>query len=111
MYPSRRGPGPPSIDEVQAIVAAHFQLSVEQLTSPNRTNAVSWPRQVAIHIARDLTGASLPAIGRAFGGRNHATVVHACKRVSERLKNDQQVVDEIATLLALVSARQADRNC
>jgi chromosomal replication initiator protein len=111
MYPLRRSPGPPSIDEVQAIVATHFRLSVAQLTSPSRATAVSWPRQVAIHLVRDLTGASLPAIGRAFGGRNHATVVHACKRVSERLKNDQHIVDEIATLSALVSARQADRNC
>jgi chromosomal replication initiator protein len=111
MYPSRRGPGPPSIAEVQAVVATHFRLSVEELTSSSRTNAVAWPRQVAIHIARDLTGASLPAIGRAFGGRNHATVVHSCKRVSERLKNDQHIVDEIATLSALVSARQADRDC
>jgi chromosomal replication initiator protein len=111
MYPSRRGAGPPSIAEVQAVVATHFRLSVEELTSSSRTNAVAWPRQVAIHIARDLTGASLPAIGRAFGGRNHATVVHSCKRVSERLKNDQHIVDEIATLSALVSARQADRDC
>jgi chromosomal replication initiator protein len=111
MYPSRRGAGPPSIPEVQAIVAAHFRLSVEELTSPSRASAVSWPRQVAIHLARDLTGASLPAIGRAFGGRNHATVIHACKRVSERLKNDQHVVDEIAGLSALVSIRQADRDC
>jgi chromosomal replication initiator protein len=111
MYPARRRSGPPSIDEVQSIVAAHFKLSVEQLTSASRTSAVAWPRQVAIHLARDLTGASLPAIGAAFGGRNHATVLHACKRVSERLKSDQHVVDEIATLSALVSARQADRNC
>ena len=111
MYPSRRGAGPPSIPEVQAIVAAHFRLSVDELTSASRVTSISWPRQVAIHLARDLTGASLPAIGRAFGGRNHATVVHACKRVSERLKNDQHVVDEIASLSALVSARQADRDC
>jgi chromosomal replication initiator protein len=111
MYPARRGAGPPSIAVVQSIVAAHFKLSVEQLTSANRTSAVAWPRQVAIHLARDLTGASLPAIGAAFGGRNHATVLHACKRVSERLKNDQHVVDEIARLSALVSAHQADRDC
>jgi chromosomal replication initiator protein len=111
MYPSRRGAGPPSIAEVQAIVAAHFRLSVQELTSASRASAVSWPRQVAIHLARDLTGASLPAIGRAFGGRNHATVMHSCKRVSERLKNDQHVVDEIARLAALVSARQVDRDC
>jgi chromosomal replication initiator protein len=111
MYPSRRAPGPPSIAEVQAIVATHFQLSVAQLTSASRVTAIAWPRQVAIHLSRDLTGASLPVIGRAFGGRNHATVVHACKRVSERLKNDQQVVDEIARLSALVSAHRTDRDC
>ncbi len=111
MYPSRRGSGPPSIAEVQAVVAAHFKLSVDELNSPSRASAVAWPRQVAIHLARDLTGASLPAIGKAFGGRNHATVLHACKRVSERLKNDQQVVDEIARLSAIVSSTQADRDC
>jgi chromosomal replication initiator protein len=110
MYPSRRGSGPPSIAEVQSTVAAYFKLSVEQLTSPSRASAVAWPRHVAIHLARDLTDASLPAIGRAFGGRNHATVVHACKRVSERLKTDQQVVDEIAALSAVLSAGQADRH-
>jgi chromosomal replication initiator protein len=111
MYPSRRGSGPPSIAQVQAVVAAHFRLSVDELNSSSRVSAVSWPRQVAIHLARDLTGASLPTIGKAFGGRNHATVLHACKRVSERLKNDQQVVDEIATLSAIVTSSQADRDC
>ncbi|MGZ4167716.1 MAG: chromosomal replication initiator protein DnaA [Solirubrobacteraceae bacterium] len=111
MYPVRRGAGPPSIAEVQAVVASHFKLSVEQLTSASRTSAISWPRQVAIHLSRDLTGASLPAIGKAFGGRNHATVLHACKRVSERLKDDQQAVDEIEALAALVATTQADRDC
>jgi chromosomal replication initiator protein len=110
MYPGRRS-GPPSIADVQAVVAGHFQLSIQQLTSASRTSQVSWPRQVAIHLARDLTGASLPAIGRAFGGRNHSTVLHACKRVSERLKNDQYVVDEIAELADRVSGPQADRSC
>jgi chromosomal replication initiator protein len=110
MYPGRR-PGTPSIGQVQSVVAGHFKLSVEQLTSPSRASRVSWPRQVAIHLARDLTGASLPAIGKAFGGRNHATVIHACKRVSERLKNDQHVVDEIAELAELLSGAPADRDC
>ncbi len=108
MYPGRRS-RVPSIGEVQTIVAGHFNLSVEQLTSASRTQRVAWPRQVAIHLARDLTGASLPVIGRAFG-RNHATVLHACKRVSERLKDDQQVVDEIAALAAIASSGQADRD-
>jgi chromosomal replication initiator protein len=109
LYPTSRRRATPSIEDVQAIVARHYQLSVEQLTSPSRTNRVAWARQVAIHLARDLTGASLPVIGQAFG-RNHTTVLHACKRVSERMKNDQQAVDEIATLLALLEpgARQTD---
>jgi chromosomal replication initiator protein len=110
MYPERRR-RTPSIAEVQEIVARHFKISVAQMTSPSRASHVSWPRQVAIHLARDLTGESLPKIGRAFGGRNHATVLHACKRVSERLKADQQVVDEIAALMNLVSAGKADRDC
>ncbi|HWE08591.1 MAG TPA: chromosomal replication initiator protein DnaA [Solirubrobacteraceae bacterium] len=109
MYPARRR-AVPSIAEVQTIVAGHFKISVAQMTSPSRENRISWPRQVAIHLARDLTGESLPRIGQAFGGRNHATVMHACKRVSERLKNDQQVVDEIATLAALASGGKVDRD-
>ena len=108
MYPERRR-RTPSIAEVQAIVAGHFNISVAQMTSASRASHVSWPRQVAIHLARDLTGESLPRIGQAFGGRNHATVMHACKRVSERLKGDQQVVDEIAALSTLVSEGKADR--
>ena len=109
MYPGRRR-RVPSIAEVQKIVAGHFNISVEQMTSPSRASRVTWPRQVAIHLARDLTGESLPRIGQAFGGRNHATVMHACKRVSERLKSDQQVVDEIAALSALASESKADRD-
>jgi chromosomal replication initiator protein len=110
MYPDKRA-GPPTIPTIQAIVAEHFDISVEQLTSASRTNRVAWPRQVAIHLARDLTQASLPTIGKAFGGRNHATVHHACKRVSDRLKNDQHVVDEIRSLAQLLSASQTDRDC
>jgi chromosomal replication initiator protein len=110
MYPERRRRAP-SIGEIQKIVAGHFNISVAQLTSASRASHVAWPRQVAIHLARDLTGESLPRIGQAFGGRNHATVMHACKRVSERLKSDQQVVDEIANLSARVSEGKADREC
>jgi chromosomal replication initiator protein len=80
------------------------------MTSASRASRVTWPRQVAIHLARDLTGESLPRIGQAFGGRNHATVMHACKRVSERLKSDQQIVDDIAALAAQVRESKADRN-
>jgi chromosomal replication initiator protein len=62
-------------------------------------------------LTRDLTGASLPAIGRAFGGRNHATVLHACKRVSDRLTTDQQAVDDLDRLRRRLSTDPHDRGC
>jgi chromosomal replication initiator protein len=109
MYPGRRQQ-PPSIIDVQEAVAHHFGLTTDELTSASRVSRLAWPRQVAIHLARDLTGASLPTIGKAFGGRNHATVLHACKRVSERMKNDQQAVDVIGQLSQLVSRTRDDRD-
>jgi chromosomal replication initiator protein len=109
---ARRHPGqPPTIAEIQLTVADRFGLSVEQLVSSSRAAKVNWPRQLAIQLARDLTGASLPAIGREFGGRNHATVLHACKRVSERLKTDQQAVDDLARLRRQLSTDPDDRSC
>jgi chromosomal replication initiator protein len=109
MYPGRRQ-RPPSIADVQEAVAHHFGLTTAELTSASRVSRLAWPRQVAIHLARDLTGASLPTIGKAFGGRNHTTVMHACKRVSERMKNDQQAVDVIGQLSQLVSRARDDRD-
>ncbi|MGH2857244.1 MAG: helix-turn-helix domain-containing protein, partial [Solirubrobacteraceae bacterium] len=110
IYPSRRRQ-PPTIAQIQAAVAAHFHLTVAQLNSSSRVSGVAWPRQVAIHLTRELTNASLPKIGEAFGGRNHATVLHACRRVSERMRDDQQAVDEIKTLATLVGEHAADRGC
>ena len=109
---ARRGLSqPPTIAEIQMTVAGRFGLTVEQLVSSSRTAKVNWPRQLAIQLARDLTGASLLAIGREFGGRNHATVLHACKRVSDRLKTDQQAVDDLARLRRQLSTDPDDRSC
>jgi chromosomal replication initiator protein len=109
---ARRNPAqPPTIAEIQMTVADRFGLTVDQLISSSRAAKVNWPRQLAIQLARDLTGASLPAIGREFGGRNHATILHACKRVSERLKTDQQAVDDLARLRRQLSTEPDDRSC
>jgi chromosomal replication initiator protein len=110
--PGRAGSQSMSIETVKTAVAAHYGLTVEELVSASRAARVAWPRQLAIHLARELTGASLTAIGDAFGGRNHATVVHACKRVAERAANDQQAavdIDELARLLR--RRRGGDRTC
>ena len=86
MYPQSRAAGTGrAIADDPGAVAARYEISPSPSWSqPSRTARIAWPRQLAIYLARELTGASLQTIGEAFGGRNHATVLHACKRVSER---------------------------
>ena len=87
LYPSPTAPAL-SIDSIQTSVASHYEITVAELVSASRAARIAWPRQVAIHLARELTDCSLKAIGEAFGNRNHATILHACKRVSQRLLSD-----------------------
>jgi chromosomal replication initiator protein len=110
IYPMR-GPQTATIADVQKAVAAHYELSTQELVSSGRAARLSWPRQLAIHLARELTGASLQTIGDAFGGRNHATVLHACRRVAERLAEDESVSGELDVLSRSIGDQQADRNC
>ncbi len=95
-----------SIADIQEVVARYYGVTVAELTSASRAARLNWPRQLAIHLARELTAASLQAIGEAFGGRNHATVLHACKRVEERVGNDQQTVHELQELTAALANGQ-----
>ena len=81
LYPS--GPGPCSIERIQEETAAEFGLGRDDLLARDRTPKVAFARQVAMYLARELTDEGLPALGREFGGRNHSTVLHAWKRVSE----------------------------
>jgi chromosomal replication initiator protein len=89
-----------TIAEIQQATCAHFGLTAEELLSSTRTPRIAWPRQLAMYLARELTGASLPAIGREFGGRDHTTVLHACRRASKRLASDdgsREVVEKLFT--------------
>jgi chromosomal replication initiator protein len=79
---------PPTIDRVQELTCEAFSISREELLSSGRSGRVAWPRQVAMYLAREHTGATLPAIGREFGGRNHTTVMYACRRAGERIAAD-----------------------
>jgi chromosomal replication initiator protein len=110
MYPQAKSRSL-SIEDIQAAVAARYGITVAELTSPSRAVRIAWPRHIALHLARELTEASLQEIGRAFGGRNHATVVHACKTVAKRVAGDQQVQREIAELGRELRATEADRGC
>jgi chromosomal replication initiator protein len=77
-----------SIGDIQLAVGEHFGVSRDELLSKARDARVAWPRQVAMYLSRELTEESLPAIGRHFGGRDHTTVLHACRRTTARMLAD-----------------------
>ncbi len=99
LYPNARPQRRPlTIERVQELTCEAFSISREELLSSGRSGRVSWPRQVAMYLARRHTGETLPAIGRQFGGRNHTTVMYACKRAGERIAADpeaQQIVRDL----------------
>jgi chromosomal replication initiator protein len=91
-----------SASEIQNAVCEHFDLSACDLLSSSRTARVAWPRQLAMYLARELTGQSLPTIGREFGGRDHTTVLYACRRAARRLEGDgdaRAAVDKLCRTL------------
>ncbi len=96
--PRRTARGGCSAADIQAAVSEHFGLSTDELLSAKRTARVAWPRQLAMYLARELTGESLPAIGRHFGGRDHTTVMHACRRAATRLTDDAAARDAVDKL-------------
>jgi chromosomal replication initiator protein len=104
LYPAPRARFPqaaaPTIDLIQELTCEAFGLTLQELVSHDRTARVAWPRQVAMYLCREHTDQSLPAIGRRFGGRNHTTVMHACRRTSTRLASDQDAYDAVHTLSA-----------
>ena len=87
-----------TIDQIQRKVAEHFDVRLADMTSKRRPANIAFPRQVAMYLARRHTKASLNEIGDAFGGRDHGTVLHACKTVSGRMVKEDQVRQLIVLL-------------
>jgi chromosomal replication initiator protein len=87
-----------TIDEIQQKVAERFGIRVAAMTGKGRNASIVFPRQVAMYLARRHIKASLQEIGEIFGGRHHGTVLHACKAVSLRLKNEEEVRQTVAGL-------------
>ncbi len=77
-----------TIEVVQKFVSDYYQLQPSVLKSRNNSKSVSGPRQIAMYLCKSLTGASLPEIGRSFGGKHHSTVIHSIKKVQEKCKKD-----------------------
>jgi chromosomal replication initiator protein len=89
-----------TVEEIQAATCERLGIAPEALNSPDRRAHVAWARQVAMYLSRELTDATLPAIGRAFGGRNHTTVLHACRRTTERIAQDAEAHELVRSLTA-----------
>jgi chromosomal replication initiator protein len=86
--------GTPSLREIQEATCAELGVSLDDLRGPGRAAAASFARQVAMYLCRELTDATLPAIGKEFG-RNHTTVIHACRRTAERIAADEAAFETV----------------
>lgn len=88
-----------TIENIQKTVAQFFKVKMDDLLSSGRSRSIARPRQVAMSLAKELTNHSLPEIGKAFGGRDHTTVIHACRKIAELREEDSRMEDDYLTLL------------
>jgi chromosomal replication initiator protein len=93
-----REPKRVKIEDIQKLVASHYNVSRSDILSERRTAAVVKPRQIAMYLAKVLTLRSLPEIGRRFGGRDHTTVLHAVRKIEKLLGEDTGLNDEVELL-------------
>ncbi|MEJ8309977.1 chromosomal replication initiator protein DnaA [Agrobacterium larrymoorei] len=95
------------IEDIQRIVARHYNVSRQELVSNRRTRVIVKPRQVAMYLAKMLTPRSFPEIGRRFGGRDHTTVLHAVRKIEELISGDSKLGHEVELLKRLINENNA----
>ena len=93
-----------TIDNIQRVVADYYKLKMSDMLSKRRSRSIARPRQVAMSIAKELTNHSLPEIGESFGGRDHTTVLHACRKVKELESVDREVQRDLKNLYRTLSS-------
>jgi chromosomal replication initiator protein len=91
-----------TIQLVQEVVADFYSLKVEDFKSKKRNRSISFPRQIAMYLSRELTDASLPQIGNAFGGRDHTTVIHANEKINNELNKNSNFQETVKDLINLI---------
>jgi len=91
-----------TVDNIQKTVAEYYNIRVSDLHSKRRTRSITRPRQIAMAIAKALTNKSLPEIGELFGGRDHTTVIHACKKTEELMANDIKISEDYNNITRLL---------
>ena len=87
-----------TVDAIITMVAEHFDVKTTDLRGPRRHKLLSHPRSIAMYLCRKHTQASFPAIGRGFGGKDHSTVMAACRKVEERVEADPGTRSEVEAL-------------
>ena len=93
-----------TIDNIQKTVAEYYKIKVAEILSKRRSRSVARPRQVAMALAKELTNHSLPEIGDAFGGRDHTTVLHACRKIKELKETSPDIMEDYTNLLRTLSS-------
>lgn len=94
-----------TINLVQKAVADYYQITVEDLKSKKKDRFVTYPRQIAMYLCRELMGATQPQIGRDFGNRDHTTVIHACNRIGDARSTDPQLERAITEITSILKGR------
>ena len=92
-----------TIENIQKIVSEYYKIRTFDLLSKKRSRSIARPRQLAMALAKSLTNHSLPEIGNAFGGRDHTTVIHACKKIEELRKSDSKLEEDFNNLYRIVT--------
>jgi chromosomal replication initiator protein len=93
-----------TIDNIQKTVAEYFKIRVADILSKRRSRSVARPRQIAMSLAKELTNHSLPEIGDAFGGRDHTTVLHACRKIKELKEENHEIKEDVQNLIRTLSS-------
>ncbi|MFK7730771.1 MAG: chromosomal replication initiator protein DnaA [Pseudomonadales bacterium] len=92
-----------SLDNIQRTVAEYYKIKLADMMSKRRNRSVARPRQLAMALSKELTNHSLPEIGNAFGGKDHTTVLHACRKIAELRESDNDVSEDYKNLLRLLT--------
>jgi chromosomal replication initiator protein len=91
-----------TIEKIQQVVATYFNIKTNELKSKVRTSSLAFPRQVAMYLCRTMTNHSLPKIGESFGGKDHTTILHACKKIEKKINQDGLFKNKIHHLMNLI---------
>jgi chromosomal replication initiator protein len=93
-----------TIENIQRTVAEYYKIRIGDLSSSKRSRSIARPRQLAMALSKELTSHSLPEIGDAFGGRDHTTVLHGCRKINELRTSDAKINEDYTNLMRILTS-------